>query len=326
MALALRLAAYELLRADGGDPVLLLDDVFAELDTARRQALANVAASAEQVLVTAAVHEDIPAGLGCAQDRDHHARRRRRAGSRRCGDERRSMSRATNEREPPAHLAHLKGMDLVRRTLEEARGAARSQGKDVGRGGRGRPPRRVAGTSRRRWSGPGPDSRDPQALGSVARDVARNRGWSGRVAEGAVFGRWPAVVGEQIAAHAAPTALTRRCADGFGGVDRVGDPAADGAGAAVGEDRGGGRRRGRHVAEDRRPDGAVVAQRPLSHRRPRAPRHVRMRPCFSRWLRAATRPRGLVLKRLDAPRTEKFHRTARIGVQKRRLRIGPDGG
>ncbi len=60
MALALRLAAYELLRAEGGDPVLLLDDVFAELDSARRQALANVAASAEQVLVTAAVREDIP--------------------------------------------------------------------------------------------------------------------------------------------------------------------------------------------------------------------------------------------------------------------------
>ena len=61
MALALRLAAYELLRTEGGDPVLLLDDVFAELDSARRQALANVAASAEQVLVTAAVHDDIPA-------------------------------------------------------------------------------------------------------------------------------------------------------------------------------------------------------------------------------------------------------------------------
>ena len=60
VALALRLAAYELLRTDGGDPVLLLDDVFAELDSARREALAAVAASAEQVLVTAAVHEDIP--------------------------------------------------------------------------------------------------------------------------------------------------------------------------------------------------------------------------------------------------------------------------
>ncbi|MBX7449014.1 DNA replication/repair protein RecF [Mycolicibacterium sp. 3033] len=60
MALALRLAAYELLRREGGDPVLLLDDVFAELDTARRDALARVAATAEQVLVTAAVAEDIP--------------------------------------------------------------------------------------------------------------------------------------------------------------------------------------------------------------------------------------------------------------------------
>jgi len=60
MALALRLASYELLRADGSDPVLLLDDVFAELDTARREALAAAAASAEQVLVTAAVLEDIP--------------------------------------------------------------------------------------------------------------------------------------------------------------------------------------------------------------------------------------------------------------------------
>jgi len=61
-AVALRLAAYELLRADGGEPVLLLDDIFAELDTNRRRALAGVAEAAEQVLVTAAVTEDIPAG------------------------------------------------------------------------------------------------------------------------------------------------------------------------------------------------------------------------------------------------------------------------
>jgi DNA replication and repair protein RecF len=60
MALALRLGSYELLRADGSDPVLLLDDVFAELDTTRREALAATAASAEQVLVTAAVLDDIP--------------------------------------------------------------------------------------------------------------------------------------------------------------------------------------------------------------------------------------------------------------------------
>ena len=60
-AVALRLAAYQLLRADGGEPVLLLDDVFAELDATRRRALAAVAESAEQVLVTTAVPEDIPA-------------------------------------------------------------------------------------------------------------------------------------------------------------------------------------------------------------------------------------------------------------------------
>ncbi|OBK12304.1 DNA replication/repair protein RecF [Mycobacterium asiaticum] len=66
-AVALRLAAYELLRADGGEPVLLLDDVFAELDTKRRHALAKVAESAEQVLVTAAVEEDIPEGWDAAR-------------------------------------------------------------------------------------------------------------------------------------------------------------------------------------------------------------------------------------------------------------------
>ncbi len=61
-AVALRLAAYELLRDEGSEPVLLLDDVFAELDAARRRALATVAESAEQVLVTAAVEDDIPEG------------------------------------------------------------------------------------------------------------------------------------------------------------------------------------------------------------------------------------------------------------------------
>ncbi|MFW3123771.1 recombination protein F [Mycolicibacterium mageritense DSM 44476 = CIP 104973] len=61
MALSLRLGAYELLRSEGTDPVLLLDDVFAELDTSRRRSLATVAGAAEQVLVTAAVGDDIPA-------------------------------------------------------------------------------------------------------------------------------------------------------------------------------------------------------------------------------------------------------------------------
>ncbi len=62
-ALALRLAAYELLRRDGTEPVLILDDVFAELDRRRRARLAEVAGAAEQVLVTAAVPEDVPEEL-----------------------------------------------------------------------------------------------------------------------------------------------------------------------------------------------------------------------------------------------------------------------
>jgi DNA replication and repair protein RecF len=67
MALALRLAGYELLRADGDDPVLILDDVFAELDTGRRERLAGLVAGAQQVLVTAAVPADVPAMLAGAR-------------------------------------------------------------------------------------------------------------------------------------------------------------------------------------------------------------------------------------------------------------------
>lgn len=63
VALALRLASYDLLRADGGEPVLLLDDVFAELDVGRRERLAELISGAEQVLITAAVPHDVPEAL-----------------------------------------------------------------------------------------------------------------------------------------------------------------------------------------------------------------------------------------------------------------------
>lgn len=66
-ALALRLAGYDLLTADGGEPVLILDDVFAELDTDRRARLAERVGRAEQVLVTAAVAGDVPAELAGAR-------------------------------------------------------------------------------------------------------------------------------------------------------------------------------------------------------------------------------------------------------------------
>lgn len=64
LALALRLASFAVLRADGVEPVLVLDDVFAELDEIRRERLAAVALSAEQVLITAAVGADVPESLG----------------------------------------------------------------------------------------------------------------------------------------------------------------------------------------------------------------------------------------------------------------------
>ena len=60
LALALRLASFDLLRAGREDPVLILDDVFAELDAGRRERLATLVATAEQVLVTAAVPADVP--------------------------------------------------------------------------------------------------------------------------------------------------------------------------------------------------------------------------------------------------------------------------
>ena len=65
VALALRLASAELLRADSvtGDPVVILDDVFAELDSDRRARLVGLVAGFEQVIVTAAVDADVPAEL-----------------------------------------------------------------------------------------------------------------------------------------------------------------------------------------------------------------------------------------------------------------------
>ncbi|AGP29661.1 DNA replication/repair protein RecF [Corynebacterium terpenotabidum] len=74
-ALTLRLASHRMQRADGTEPVVILDDVFAELDTARRAQLVTLAMEAEQVLITAAVGEDIPPELrGSARIHEVRAR------------------------------------------------------------------------------------------------------------------------------------------------------------------------------------------------------------------------------------------------------------
>ncbi|APA94716.1 UPF0232 protein [Nocardia seriolae] len=102
----------------------------------------------------------------------------------------------------------LRGVDLARRALEEARAAARAAGKSVGQG-RASPRKGGIRSLRRRsgWSGAHPDDRDPQTLSSLAMQLAKGRGWSGKVAEGTVFGRWASVVGEDIASHATPISL-----------------------------------------------------------------------------------------------------------------------
>ncbi|WP_308212141.1 MULTISPECIES: DUF721 family protein [Nocardia] len=102
----------------------------------------------------------------------------------------------------------LRGIDLARRALEEARAAAKASGKAVGQGRASPRKGGVRALRRRGWSGARPDERDPQLLSTLAGALAKNRGWSGKVAEGMVFGRWASVVGEDIAAHATPVSLT----------------------------------------------------------------------------------------------------------------------
>ena len=63
IAIALRIGSFNLLKSEGAEPILILDDIFAELDTSRRQQLTSVAQIAEQTIITAAVESDLPAEL-----------------------------------------------------------------------------------------------------------------------------------------------------------------------------------------------------------------------------------------------------------------------
>lgn len=100
----------------------------------------------------------------------------------------------------------LRGSDLARAALAAARAAAKT-----GKPGTGSTRRRstMGGTSRRRrrWSGAQADERDPQTLGRLAARLAADRGWAKRLAGGNVFGRWAAIVGDDVAEHATPVAL-----------------------------------------------------------------------------------------------------------------------
>jgi predicted nucleic acid-binding Zn ribbon protein len=97
----------------------------------------------------------------------------------------------------------LRGSDLARDALRAAQASARARGKKGSDGG-------LSGQSkrRRRWSGATPDERDPQPLGRLAARLAANRGWAARLSGGEVFGKWPALVGANLAEHTKPVVLT----------------------------------------------------------------------------------------------------------------------
>jgi predicted nucleic acid-binding Zn ribbon protein len=102
--------------------------------------------------------------------------------------------------------AARRGADIARDALRAAREASAEKAAEraaqmVGRkrtGARGR---------RRRWSGPGPDDRDPQLFSRLVARVSLDRGWSPRLTDATVLGRWPHLVGAEIADHCTPVSL-----------------------------------------------------------------------------------------------------------------------
>ncbi|WP_338051719.1 DciA family protein [Pseudonocardia acidicola] len=97
-----------------------------------------------------------------------------------------------------------RGADLAREALRAAREASAQRAAE--RSGVRKRPGGTRGR-RRRWSGPGPDDRDPQPFGRLISRVAMDRGWSPRLTDATVLGRWPQLVGADIADHCTPVSL-----------------------------------------------------------------------------------------------------------------------
>lgn len=99
-----------------------------------------------------------------------------------------------------------RGSDIAREALRAAREAAAERAAQRTAEQQGR--KSTAGRGRRRrWSGPGPDDRDPQPFGRLVSRVALDRGWSPRLTDATVLGRWPHLVGAEIADHCTPVSL-----------------------------------------------------------------------------------------------------------------------
>jgi len=135
---------------------------------------------------------------------------------RRAGDDEPKRPSVDEERPPAAPVVHSsgdnagatarRGADIAREALRTARQA--SAEKAAERAGKLPARKLTAGRSRRRrWSGPGPDDRDPQPLGRLAARVSLDRGWSPRLTDATVLGRWPHLVGADIADHCTPVSL-----------------------------------------------------------------------------------------------------------------------
>ncbi|GAA3052949.1 hypothetical protein GCM10010464_16880 [Pseudonocardia yunnanensis] len=98
------------------------------------------------------------------------------------------------------------GADIAREALRAARAASAERAAQRATERQGRKPVASRGR-RRRWSGPGPDDRDPQPFGRLVSRVALDRGWSPRLTDATVLGRWPHLVGAEIADHCTPLSL-----------------------------------------------------------------------------------------------------------------------
>jgi predicted nucleic acid-binding Zn ribbon protein len=106
--------------------------------------------------------------------------------------------------EPDGAPAPKRGADLAREALEQARQrtAARRAAE-----GRSSVVGRRAGSTRRRWSGPGPDARDPKPFGALAQQWVKRSGSADDLAKATVLARWAEIVGDDLASHCTPVNL-----------------------------------------------------------------------------------------------------------------------
>jgi predicted nucleic acid-binding Zn ribbon protein len=99
-----------------------------------------------------------------------------------------------------------RGYDIASEALRAAREASAERAAERAAQLSGRKPAGSRG-KRKRWSGPGPDERDPQPFGRLVARVSLDRGWSPRLTDATVLGRWPQLVGDDIADHCTPISL-----------------------------------------------------------------------------------------------------------------------